>query len=321
MNGSGRPGEEQLDPRMNVNPLVSVVIPSYNHAAFIRQTVESCLAQDYRPIEVLVMDGASTDGTVEVLKSFGAVRELRWISERDQGVVDAVNKGLKLARGEIAAVQSSDDFYLPGAIATVVEAFRAHPSAGLVFGNVERVDVSGQVLFSPRQPRYSLARLLARELFIYQPAAFFRRGLACELGGWNPRIPYVPDTDLWIRLAFRAEVVQSDAVLAAYRTHDAQRDTHRERIYRDYLEMLRTSQDLRRAPLSLRLAARAGAALLRFRYGGPWSHAQLTRAAWTAVACRPSLLCSASLEKHRLVPGYFALTDLRRRLLVRGGRP
>ena len=297
------------------HPLISVIVPSFNQGAFIRKTIESALQQDYRPIEVVVMDGASTDNTVDILKSFGDIPELRWVSEPDQGVVDAVNKGLRLARGEIAAIQSSDDFYLPGAFSTVAESFREHPAAGLVFGNVERVDAGGQVLFSPRQKRFSLARLLARELTIYQPAAFFRRDLALELGGWNPEIPYVPDTDLWFRLAFRAEVVQREAVLAAYRTHPDQRDGHRDRIYGDYLRMLELSRELSSAPLNLRLAAKAGAALLKFRYGGPWTHAQLTAAAWKALLCRPALWCSPALQKHRLVPGYFALTGHRRRLL------
>ena len=307
---------QPLPPR----PLISIIVPSFNQGAYIRQTIESCLEQDYRPIEIVVMDGASTDGTVDVLKSFGNVPELRWTSEPDDGVVDAVYKGLARARGEIAAIQSSDDFYLPGCFSAVAEGFRTHPAAGLVFGEVERVDAEGQVVFSPRQPRYSLARLLGRELFIYQPTAFFRRELALALGGWNPRIPYVPDIDLWIRLAFHAEVAQLDAVLAAYRTHPGQRDKHRENICRDYLRMLEISRDIPTAPRRLRRAAAAGAALLKFRYGGPWSDAELTRAAWKALLLRPSLLFSPQLPKHRLVPGYFALTGLRRKLLG-GGRP
>ena len=304
-------------PPLPEQPLLSVVVPSYNQGAFIRSTIESCLEQEYRPIEIVVVDGASTDDTVDVLKSFGALPELRWTSEPDRGVVDAVNKGLRRARGVLAAIQSSDDFYLPGAFSAAVREFRAHPAAGLVFGDVERVDAAGRLLFSPRQPAYSLARLLARELFVYQPAAFFRRELALELGGWNPAIPYVPDTDLWIRLAFHAEVVHSRQVLAAYRSHPGQRDRHLADIYRDYLKMLADSRELAAAPRALRRAAAAGAALLKFRYGGPWSDAELTRAAWRALACRPTLLLSPLLPKHRLVPGYFALTRLRRKWLGR----
>ncbi|OQC55476.1 MAG: Chondroitin synthase [Verrucomicrobia bacterium ADurb.Bin018] len=305
-------------PPLPANPLISVVVPSYNQGAFIRQTIESCLAQDYRPFEIIVMDGASTDNTVQVLQSFGQRPELQWVSEKDDGVVDAVNKGLRRARGEICAIQSSDDYYLPGAFSHAAATFARQPAAGLVFGNVDRVDVAGQLLFSPRQPAYSLARLLAREVFVYQAAAFFRRDLALQLGGWNPRIPHVPDTDLWYRLAFHAEVVQLRSALAACRTHPGQRDTHLVAIYDEYLQMLAESRELVTAPRVLRRAAAAGAALLKFRYGGPWSDAELTRAAWRALCYRPSLLWSPALPKHRLLPGYFALTRLRRRLL---GRP
>ncbi len=297
------------------NPLISIVVPSYNQGAFIRQTLQACLDQDYRPIEIVVMDGASTDHTVEVLKSFGNLPELRWVSEPDKGVVDAVNKGLRAARGDIACIQSSDDFHRPGCFSTVTAAFRDNPEAGLVFGDVERVDPDNRVVYSPRQARFSLARLLARQLYIYQPTAFFRRDLALELGGWNPDIPYVPDIDLWIRLAFHAPVVQCDAVLAAYRTHPGQRDQHRDRIYRDYRRMLELSKELPAASRRLRRAAQAGAELMKFRYGGPWTNAQLTRAAWKALWLRPSLLFSPKLPFYRLIPGYFTLTGWRRQWL------
>ncbi|HPT17606.1 MAG TPA: hypothetical protein PK388_10015, partial [Kiritimatiellia bacterium] len=106
-------------------------------------------------------------------------------------------------------------------------------------------------------------------------------------------------------------------VLAAYRSHPEQRDRHFANIYRDYLKMLADSRELAAAPRALRRAAAAGVALLKFRYGGPWSDAELTRAAWQALARRPTLLFSPLLPKHRLVPGYFALTRLRRRWLGR----
>jgi len=238
------------------NPLVSIVVPSYNQGAFVRQTIESCLEQDYRPIEIIVMDGASTDNTVEVLESFGDIPELNWISEPDDGVVDAVNKGLKKATGEIAAIQSSDDYYLPGCFSQVVDAFQKNSDAGLVFGDAKRVDADG-------------------------------RELALDIGGWNPEIPYVPDADLWMRLAFHSKVIQCSSALAVGRRHPDQRDTNGAQIYADYLKV----------------------ALLKFRYGGPWTNGQLTRAAWVALLCRPSLIFSSSIQKHRFVPGYFRMTE------------
>ena len=106
---------------MNTDSLVTIIVPSFNQGRFIKETLHSILAQDYRPIEVLVIDGASSDLTIEVLESYAGVPELKWWSEPDNGVVDAVNKGLARARGEIVAIQSSDDLYLPGAISAAVE--------------------------------------------------------------------------------------------------------------------------------------------------------------------------------------------------------
>src|SRR5713226_9368149 len=96
---------------------VSIIVPSYNQGRFIRQTLDSILAQDYRPLEVLVLDGKSSDDTVEILREYEDVfHGLRWWSESDDGVADAVNKGLTRATGTYAGIQSSDDIYLPGAI-------------------------------------------------------------------------------------------------------------------------------------------------------------------------------------------------------------
>ena len=113
--------------RFPEKPLVSIVVPSFNQGKFIGETIESILSQKYRPLEVIVMDGASTDETLNVLDGFRSCPEMRIRSEPDKGVVDAVNKGLKDARGWITAIQSSDDVYLPDTVETAVEALRANP--------------------------------------------------------------------------------------------------------------------------------------------------------------------------------------------------
>ena len=295
-------------------PLVSIIVPSFDQGKFIRDTIQSCLDQDYRPIEIIVMDGASTDNTIEVLKSFGDIPELKWVSEPDEGVVDGVNKGLRKALGEIAAIQSSDDFYLTGSLSAVVETFQHNINAGLIYGDVKRVDANGLPIGTLHLPEFSIEQLLSRELTILQSAAFFRREAALALGGWNPEIPYVPDTDLWFRLAFHFPVVHCRRVLAACRTHPGQRDGNSRCIYSDYLKMLDLSKELKTASLKLKRAANAGAAMLKLRYGGPWTDSQLTSAVWKAVLFHPALLKSPNLPKHRLIPGYFALTRLKYRL-------
>jgi glycosyltransferase involved in cell wall biosynthesis len=252
-------------------PLVSIIVPSYNQGRFIRHTLDSILAQDYGPVEILVIDGASTDETVSVLRSYDASR-VTWVSEPDRGVVDAVNKGFARARGDIIAIQSSDDGYLPGAIARVIAEFRRHPECGLVYGDTVKVDENGSELQRYRIGGYSLENLFLCRTWIPQPSAFFRRELVQSLGGWDERIPYAPDTDLWIRMAFRTEVRKVDAYLSERRVHGAQRDTQTRQIIRDYTRMIDQSPDLARAPAELRAAARASRYLIRVRYNPTGSH-------------------------------------------------
>jgi glycosyltransferase involved in cell wall biosynthesis len=300
-------------------PLVSIIIPSYNQGRFIRKTIESCLQQDHRPLEILVIDGSSTDETVDVLRSFGDIPELKWISEKDNGVVDAVNKGLARAKGAIAGIQSSDDTYLPGAVSQAVKAFSLHPEACLVFGDVLPLDAEGNMGTDKPQPAFSLARLLSRRLYVPQPAAFFRTQVAVSSGGWDERIPYVPDTDLWFRLSLRHPVVKLDGFIACSRKHPGQRDKQSARIYRDYMLMLEQSPDLAAAPARLRRAARAGGEILKLRYGGPWTDREISAAIWKAICLHPPLLFSPAIPLHRKIPGYFALTRLRRSLFGKSG--
>ena len=100
-------------------PKISIVTPSFNQAKFIRATIDSVLSQDYPDLEYFIIDGGSTDGTTEILKSYG--QKIKWISEKDKGQTDAINKGLKLSEGELLAYLNSDDIYLPGALKKVGE--------------------------------------------------------------------------------------------------------------------------------------------------------------------------------------------------------
>ncbi len=146
---------------MNERPLVTVIVPSFNQGPFIRDTLDSILSQSHRPLEVIVVDGASTDDTPAILAEYAALHhELRWIAEPDDGPADAVNKGLALARGEVAGIQSSDDMYLPGAIGAAVAAFMEDPAVGLVYGDATAVAADGTPLYSTRFLPYRLSRFL-----------------------------------------------------------------------------------------------------------------------------------------------------------------
>jgi glycosyltransferase involved in cell wall biosynthesis len=295
-------------------PLVSIIVPSYNQGRFIRKTLESILAQEYRPIEVIVIDGASTDETAAVLHEYDGVPEIRWVSEPDSGVVEAVNKGFARAQGKIAAIQSSDDFYLPGAVAAGVAALNEAPEAGFAFGDIMKVDAEGRELMRTALKPYSLENILALSTWIPQPSTFFRLALAKELGGWREEVPYAADTDLWFRMAFRAGATKIDRLMAGRTVHDAQRDRQGDRIVRDYGRMLDQLAPLAAAPRHLKRAADAGRQRIVNRYQpatGYWSG--LWRS-WRVVLACPRL--ASEIGTWTLVPGALPV----RRLLSNGKR-
>jgi hypothetical protein len=228
---------------------------------------------------------------VDVLKSFAAHSELKWVSERDAGVVDAVNKGFRAATGAIIGIQSSDDCYLPGAIEKAVAVFREQPETALVYGDTVKIDAEGRELSRYRIGPWSLENFFLLKTWIPQPSAFFRRECLDVLGGWDETIPYAPDTDLWMRIAFRWPVVKLDEYLSQRRVHGEQRDTQAGKIARDYARMIDRSSDLAAASPELRRMAQAGKHLIRVRYnatGSDWS------AAWNLL--RAGIILPASFD-------------------------
>ena len=179
-------------------PLVTIVTPSFNQGQFIRATIESVLAQDYPRIEYVVMDGGSTDQTVSILNGYSG--RLRWVSERDCGQADAINKGWRAAAGSIVAYLNSDDVYLPGAISEAVTELEAHPEAAAVYGEGYHVDEAGAII--ERYPTEPFdAERLRQTCFICQPTVFLRRDAVECLGYLDQSLRYCMDYDLWIRLA------------------------------------------------------------------------------------------------------------------------
>jgi glycosyltransferase involved in cell wall biosynthesis len=197
-------------------PLVSVVTPSFNQGRFIRETIESVLGQDYPRIEYIVMDGGSTDETVKILREYDD--RLTWVSERDRGQADAINKGWRRARGSVLAYLNSDDTYLPGAVARAVACLQACPGAGAVYGEGYHVDEAGAILERyPTEP-FSIARLL-ETCFICQPTVFLRRPVVERVGLADESLHYCIDYDLWIRMARVAGFAFTPHYQASTRLH------------------------------------------------------------------------------------------------------
>jgi glycosyltransferase involved in cell wall biosynthesis len=197
-------------------PLVSIVTPSLNQGQFIEHTIRSVLDQDYPRIEHIVVDGGSTDDTVDVLRRH---RHLRWVSEPDDGQADAVNKGFALAGGEIFGWLNADDAYLPGAISTGVAALRG-TGAGLVHGAWCQIDERGETIRKriPVVP-FDLDAQLNERNAVCQPGALFTRQAFEAVGGLDPTYGYAMDYELWLKLGSRFPVTHVDDVLGAYRLH------------------------------------------------------------------------------------------------------
>ncbi len=197
--------------------LVSIVIPSYNQAPYLETTLLSVLGQDYPRVETIVIDGGSTDGSVDIIKSYEQ-RLAYWVSEKDSGQAEAINKGMARSRGEIVAWLNSDDFYLAGTIRAAVQAFERFPDAALVYGDMLAVDAHGQTFNTFRYKRLTLADLLSFQI-IGQPSVFMRRSAFEQAGGLDPSYHLLLDHHLWIRIAAQGRIAHIPRTWSASRYH------------------------------------------------------------------------------------------------------
>jgi glycosyltransferase involved in cell wall biosynthesis len=204
---------------------VSIITPSFNQSAFLAQAMRSVLEQDYKDIEYIVVDGGSTDGSLQIIGEH-ADRLTWWVSETDAGQAEAINKGLARAHGEIIAWLNSDDFYLPGAVGAAVRSLAENPGAALVYGNMQAVDERGRIINSLRYHQLSLEDLLCFQI-IGQPAVFFRRNALENAGRLDTSLHYLLDHQLWIRLAQQGGLIHVEQTWAAARYHVAAKNRAR----------------------------------------------------------------------------------------------
>jgi glycosyltransferase involved in cell wall biosynthesis len=198
-------------------PLVSIVTPSFNQARYLETTIRSVIQQSYSPIEYIVIDGGSTDGSKQILQDHDSEIDY-WISEEDQGQADAINRGLRMAKGEIVAWINSDDAYLPTAVEEAVEALNRFPNAGMVYGDGIMVGEDLEILDRHYYPELSLVDLLSFEV-ILQPAVFMRKNVLDIVGYLDPTYNLILDHELWVRIASRYPIVHVPSFWALERTH------------------------------------------------------------------------------------------------------
>lgn len=198
-------------------PLVSIITPSFNQAQYLEQTITSVLSQDYPTIEYLVVDGNSTDGSQTIIKKYE--KEISWwISEPDSGQAEAINKGLKRAKGQIVAWLNSDDYYLPGAVAKVEAAFRKQPSSSIIYGDVLALSSKGVQINRLHYSQWKLVDLMKFKI-IGQPSVFIRREVLDQTGFMDESFHYLLDLQLWLRLAYQAPIQYLPETLSAAHFH------------------------------------------------------------------------------------------------------
>jgi glycosyltransferase involved in cell wall biosynthesis len=200
-------------------PLVSIVTPSYNQADFLRNTIESVLRQDYPNIEYIVIDGGSTDGTLDILESYKD--HFYWVSEKDKGQAHAINKGWKKAKGSILAYLNSDDtYYLKNTVSLAVESFNNNRDAGIVFGGSVYIDSNGAELgkYNTYPFDYNIAFSKCLDP-IPQPSAFIHRKVIDKIGFIDEGIQFSMDWDLWLRAGLHYKFIYIPKTLSTYRLH------------------------------------------------------------------------------------------------------
>ena len=212
----------------------SIITPSYCQGQYIRQNIDSVLNQGLVDFEQIVVDGGSDDDTVAILKSYP---HLKWVSEKDEGQADALNKGLRLATGDIIGWINSDDYYMAGAFNAVAEIF-ADPSVMWVVGCISLFDEASSELISLKSPAISWASLQKNPDIVRQQGTFFRRDFLLEVGGWNKAFYMVMDFDLWVRLAKRAQPQMLNKQLAVFRIQKDQKSGHAN-LHRQTAELIK----------------------------------------------------------------------------------
>lgn len=201
-------------------PKISIVTPSYNQGQFIEETIRSVLLQGYPDLEYIIIDGGSTDESVEIIRKYERSITF-WTSEPDGGQTNAINKGFKRSTGEIVAWLNSDDLYTAGALCTAAKAFAERPRSAVIYGEIDNIDSNTAILSHAGSREFNLEKLYGASSYIPQPASFISAEAIEKIGYLDERLHYVMDYDLWIRLGQEKGVMQYiPTTLAWFRLHD-----------------------------------------------------------------------------------------------------
>ena len=221
-------------------PLVSIVTPSLNQGKYIRDTIESVLAQDYSRVEYLIIDGGSDDRTIDIIQEYGD--RLFWLTEPDNGQADAINKGFSLAKGDFLAWLNSDDIYEPDAISNAVRVLSSRKEISMIYGHGLLIDENGknigEFISKPINPR---AAIYHGDISVFQPSVFIRRKVFETIGHFDINLELTFDIDYWIRIALGGQrSLCLEKAYASLRCHPLTKTYQNLGLHRyHHLEMLR----------------------------------------------------------------------------------
>lgn len=202
---------------MKKYPLVTVITPTYNRASFLEESISSVLSQNYPNIEYIVLDGQSTDSTLEVVKKFKG--KIIWDSHKNMGEVKAVNKGFSMAHGEIIGIVNSDDPLLPGAISEIVNFMINNPKIIGVYPDWIKIDKDGKEIEKVILPDYNYEYMLRKHNCTPGPGTFYRKIIVDKLKGRDDRFKYVSDFDFWLRAGLIGKFARIPKFLTTFRVH------------------------------------------------------------------------------------------------------
>ena len=215
---------------------ISIVTPSYNQGRFIEKTIKSVLSQDIQDMEYWVVDGGSTDGTLRILQQYDD--RLNWVSEKDAGQTDAVNKGIRFSDGDIIGWLNSDDIYYPGALAAVRNYFVQHPEVQILYGDADHIDETDGLIEPYPTEEWNYDRLL-ETCFICQPAVFFRRSLVEQVGELSTILQYCMDYEYWLRIGKITAMAHLPIRLAGSRLYPETKTLgSRQKVHEEILSMV-----------------------------------------------------------------------------------
>jgi glycosyltransferase involved in cell wall biosynthesis len=213
-----------FDERILVNkdpswPKISIVTPSYNQAEFLERTILSVLNQNYPNLEYIIIDGGSTDGSIEIIKKYEKYLAY-WVSENDKGQTDAINRGFSKSTGEILAYINSDDTYIPGAFSKIGNVFNKNPRIDLVFGNINYVDSHDNLVGECRFTKLDFSTLIYEGGNLHQTGTFWTKEILEKVGGFNPRYRFCIDFDFFCRVAEIGSLKHIREYVANFRYHE-----------------------------------------------------------------------------------------------------